>query len=154
MKKRTPVDLHGVNHWFCQKCKSYQPEFNFFKSKTPNGLSYYCKPCHIDVSRTTSDPEKVRIQRRLSSRRDRIRHRDKRNKAALERSLKNSNNYRVKQRKEFVKAVQRGDMIRPNECSMCGDTGKICGHHDDYSKPFEVRWVCYSCHGKIHRKAA
>lgn len=49
-------------------------------------------------------------------------------------------------------AVRDGRMFKPEECEMCGELGrKIHGHHDDYSKPLEVRWVCPPCHKEIHR---
>ena len=56
-------------------------------------------------------------------------------------------------------AIARGE-IEPQSCEGCrkvayetrdGRRG-IHAHHDDYSKPFEVRWLCYACHGKEHRK--
>jgi ribosomal protein S27AE len=44
--------------------------------------------------------------------------------------------------------VRRGAMTRM-PCESCGTT-KSQAHHDDYSKPLEVRWLCAKCHGRHH----
>jgi len=41
---------------------------------------------------------------------------------------------------------------RPDKCSMCNLEAKIEGHHNDYSKPLQVAWVCQDCHIKFHSK--
>lgn len=41
-------------------------------------------------------------------------------------------------------------MVRPETCSSCGQRRKVDGHHDDYSKPLDVTWLCRLCHGKRH----
>ncbi len=35
-------------------------------------------------------------------------------------------------------------------CEVCGDP-KTDGHHEDYSRPLEVRWLCRLCHARAHR---
>lgn len=48
-------------------------------------------------------------------------------------------------------ALRDGRLFKPTECSICHDMDcQIEGHHDDYSQPLEVRWVCSSCHSGIH----
>lgn len=50
-------------------------------------------------------------------------------------------------------AVAKGDLVRPELCSACGlpgGGGRIEGHHEDYSKPLDVTWLCPSCHKKLH----
>jgi hypothetical protein len=50
-------------------------------------------------------------------------------------------------------AVRDGRLSKPDACQSCGATDcRIEGHHDDYAKPLDVRWVCRSCHVEIHRQ--
>lgn len=49
-------------------------------------------------------------------------------------------------------AIEEGHLVRPDQCEDCGGGGQILGHHDDYSKPLDVRWLCNSCHRKWHNK--
>lgn len=47
-------------------------------------------------------------------------------------------------------AVRDGLVFRPDRCERCGNAGKVHAHHDDYSKPLEVEWLCVPCHGTEH----
>lgn len=46
-------------------------------------------------------------------------------------------------------AVREGKII-PQPCEVCGKT-TVQAHHDDYNKPYEVRWLCEECHKMWHR---
>jgi hypothetical protein len=48
-----------------------------------------------------------------------------------------------------TKAIKEGTLVR-QPCEVCVTTEGIHGHHDDYSKPLEVRWLCNFHHGKHH----
>lgn len=52
---------------------------------------------------------------------------------------------------KVAKAKAKGLLI-PTPCEECGATERIQAHHEDYSKPLEVDWLCPACHGKRHRK--
>ncbi len=58
---------------------------------------------------------------------------------------------RIKCREIFFNARERGKIKVPSKCEICNNKTKLHGHHEDYSKPLEVRWVCRPCHRKIHR---
>lgn len=45
-------------------------------------------------------------------------------------------------------AIRAGKMTR-DPCEVCGNP-KSEGHHDDYSKPLEVRWLCKKHHTEHH----
>ena len=58
--------------------------------------------------------------------------------------------YKEKVRRDTFKAISRGDLVR-KPCEVCGSE-KVDAHHDDYSKPFAVRWLCRRHHGEVHRR--
>jgi hypothetical protein len=45
--------------------------------------------------------------------------------------------------------VRKGNIVR-QPCEKCGAPAQA--HHDDYSKPLDVRWLCPTHHGMEHRK--
>lgn len=49
---------------------------------------------------------------------------------------------------EYVSAMQRGKLI-PQPCEVCGKE-KSQGHHEDYSKPLDVVWLCVRHHQDRH----
>jgi len=51
--------------------------------------------------------------------------------------------------------LARGSLKR-GPCEREGATcrGRVHAHHDDYSKPLEVRWLCALHHREVHRRLA
>ena len=56
---------------------------------------------------------------------------------------------RVRAREKVLYALKRGKLMR-QPCEVCGET-KTQAHHDDYSKPLEVRWLCKKHHDEFHK---
>lgn len=46
----------------------------------------------------------------------------------------------------YHRALRQGELTR-KPCEVCGNP-KTHGHHEDYSKPLEVRWLCETHHGE------
>ncbi len=47
--------------------------------------------------------------------------------------------------------VRSGEVVKPSHCQLCGSKQqRIEGHHQDYSRPLDVLWVCRVCHVGIH----
>jgi len=47
-------------------------------------------------------------------------------------------------------AVASGKLVKPDACQDCGAAVPLQAHHEDYSKPLDVMWLCSSCHAKHH----
>jgi hypothetical protein len=102
---------------------------------------------------------------RAKSRRSYKRHTDKRlayNRAHPEERLKISLKWRAKNPEKYKChqilnwALRNGIIRKPNKCSRCPkkitDKKYLHGHHEDYSSPLKVVWVCNQCHCNIHRE--
>jgi hypothetical protein len=141
----------------CKKTKSFD-EF-YPHSQMFDGYLNKCKECvrgavrehrknNLDRIRSY-DRKRGRTEKRLSLSRERSRKKRvecaKYKKAWIERNSEKRAAHLLVQgavsRKEIVKGV----------CEVCG-AAKVEAHHDDYTKPLEVRWLCRKHHAEHHRK--
>lgn len=127
----------------CTKCGVDKPLTEFNRDgKALDGLRTRCRECvraqsagwrarHPDAWRTYMEAH--RTEYAAYARQHKLRHPTKR--AA---------------REALHYAVVVGRVIRPSTCPACGRTGRIEGHHDDYSRPLDVQWLCSRCHKALH----
>jgi hypothetical protein len=94
-----------------------------------------CRPC-ARRSRKIYEKSHRHIQNEKIKKHD-ARHRDRKNA-----------------RLAVIKAVKRGQIKRSPFCLLCWKVCKTEGHHPDYSKRFEIVWLCGDCHRFIHGRQA
>lgn len=104
-------------------------------------------------------PRKVEINERESLRRKEQRKKDP---EFVERERKRQRDrYIIKKHEMLPKhnahklvmyAVKLGLLTKPENCVKCGLKIRIEGHHEDYSKPLEVQWLCKVCHVARHKE--
>jgi hypothetical protein len=49
------------------------------------------------------------------------------------------------------RAVKRGEIERPDYCTLCKKQTLVHGHHHDYNDIYNVTWLCSGCHSRLHR---
>ena len=80
------------------------------------------------------------------------RNRDKMYNRLYTREWQRKHRSEVKAEHDVALLARLGKKIKPTECEICKwSKTRLSGHHQDYSKPLEVIWVCGSCHKKIHQ---
>jgi hypothetical protein len=52
-------------------------------------------------------------------------------------------------RQTLKNAILLGKIRRPDRCEACGELAKVEGHHEDYTRPFWVEWLCRECHAGL-----
>lgn len=129
----------------CKRCLVEKPVSEFYRHKeTSDGYLSFCKMC---------TQERVRFYRKSVRGREveRLRNR-RRKKYLLERQkiYRKNNPEKYKARTLLSYALRIGKLKR-GLCEVCGDKDTEA-HHDDYSKPLEVRWLCYTHHRMITNK--
>lgn len=148
-EKNEPLEAEPKS---CSKCGTGKPKSDFYGDKrSTDGLRSECKACHKDTLKQTQDLDTRRKNARKRNRRYLINNpgkfKENRQKTAYE--VRRTVQYRARQ--VLSRAILRGKVVRPDECSRCGVPCKPQGHHDDYSRPLDVAWLCSSCHGIAHR---
>ena len=126
----------------CSKCKEMLDVSMFHKnSRAKSGYQSQCKKC-----RTPSRPP-IEVRREYNKR-WRERNREKFNR--LTREWKARNKEKVRAHRKVNKALLYG-RLEKKPCEICGEL-KVEAHHEDYSKPLEVVWLCRKHHVERHQE--
>lgn len=64
------------------------------------------------------------------------------------RKYREANMEKVHARSIVNNHIKLGKLTR-KPCEKCGEP-KSHAHHDDYSRPLDVKWLCRKCHGNHH----
>lgn len=161
--EKKPKIIDGTECWLCSKCKKWLPAKQFYKmSSAANGLRSNCKTCarqyHIDNRQVNLERNRQyhADNKQACNERSRQYYADNR-QAMLEHDAKRHKTPKGRARLAVTNAVRDGVLFKPGRCEKCNEPFEkhlLHGHHEDYSKPLEVEWLCSKCHGKRHRMAA
>jgi len=131
----------------CNHCKIRKPENEFYKMhRCLNDLSFICKKC--DRKRTEEYRSNNRHIIRERFKKWRNKNKDKIN--AYQKLYQLKNKERINVRATVYRAIKLKKIIRKN-CSVCNEK-KSEAHHEDYSKPLDIIWLCRLHHAQIHKK--
>ena len=150
----------------CRVCGEIKVAGEFYKHpKMKGGRDSKCKECtkaavkanrdkkidyykHYDAWRFQNDP-------RVRERHARYRNTEDCMKSMVTSRAKYDNANPEKRAAHVLlgNAVRDGRVIKPENCSACGNftpSRRLHGHHEDYAKPLEVVWLCIDCHSSHH----
>lgn len=123
------------------------------------GEKHWCKECCYAYGKRYRElnADKIRESKRLYSHTEKSKeYKKKWNKENVERTrarylrYKESHLEEVKARSTLYNLIAHGKNDIRKPCEVCGEI-KVEAHHDDYSKPLEVKWLCIKHHKELHR---
>lgn len=51
--------------------------------------------------------------------------------------------------RSYAGVYKRRGVLRPEPCEACGSSA-VEMHHEDYTRPLDVIWLCRACHLSLH----
>lgn len=147
----------------CRECKQTKPLSDFYAHPMmKDGHLNKCVECVKNRVKTHREKnlDKIRAydkQRSTQPHRVKARKEYIKTEAGKIARKKASINYKKKYPMAYAahvitcNALRDGKIFREEVCSVCGSTYNVEGHHDDYTKPLELRWLCEPCHKEWHR---
>jgi len=128
----------------CKKCGEANPD-NFYSS-----CVIECKECiknRVRLNYRENITHFVSYERERESRPER-----KEFKFLQMRKHRSMNPDKYRARTAVGNALRDGKIVKKN-CERCGSVDSQA-HHHDYSKPLEVKWMCFACHRAEHGQEA
>ena len=147
----------------CTKCGEFKPLFDYHQRKDnkADGRRADCIVCVRERKRVHLLKNKARINRKRRAHYDankaeikpRLRAYYRANKGKVSAGVRRweSVNPEKKLAHRAVAYAKRCGELVPQPCEVCG-LEKVEAHHDDYSKPLDVRWLCRTHHRQWHRE--
>ena len=146
----------------CTKCKVELPIDQF--SAKGSGKRSICKSCQNKQWQEYAPKYALNIENRRKQRRERYTNdpeyrrkqladsarRQKNNRETINKKLNASGQVAAYQK--IKRLIRRGVIVKPEFCVDCGVKPPKDAHHEDYSKPLEVIWLCHACHMERHMK--
>jgi len=132
----------------CFKCQQTKAITEFYvHPQMGDGRLNKCKEC---AKRDVSKNYQANVEHYTSYERERSRRPERKAAVSMYRKRRPS----IKRAATIAtgNAIRDGKLI-PKPCEKCGES-KAEAHHDDYSKPLEVRWLCRKHHLEHHGKVS
>ncbi len=146
----------------CSVCQEQKDRKEFQKrAASIDGLTGACKDCLHDRDRKRYPKER---EKRMQQHKEYIktssgraaakRAYTKHNKSPLHllsvQLWRKCNPEKVRTHGVLNYRIKTGEVVRPDHCERCQAECVPHGHHDDYSKPLDVTWLCVPCHKLEH----
>ena len=126
----------------CTKCKRSLPYEMYSKNAARSlGLSPRCKDCQRIERLKSADWHKEYLRKRYAE------DPEFRSRRALQ-AHKADTPEKIIARRRVNDRIATGTLVR-GSCKICGKP-KADAHHEDYSKPLEIIWLCRSHHKQYH----
>jgi hypothetical protein len=147
----------------CRECNVEQPLSEFYKhAAMGDGHLNKCKSCvkqRVNKHREENIEKAREYDRKRAMFPHRVQARMKyiQTEQGKQSRKKSMEKYYVTYPMKHAAHVITGNAVRDKKiekqtkCSECKSTKKIEAHHDDYTKPLEVRWLCNACHRAWHK---
>lgn len=146
----------------CRDCNEEKSIDSFYKMKRGDlkagfTMCSYCKECWGERYSHWGDKNKMSFKqldkhRKTDKEYQRIKRAENPERKSEENEVYNRENpNRIKANSILNVAIKKGEIKR----SLCRDCDRTDthGHHEDYSKPLEVKWLCPVHHKKLHQVA-
>ena len=143
------MEVHIMTEKRCFKCSRVLPISEYYTHPDmSDGHLGKCKDCARADARETRR-NRTDYYREYDRQRAKLRKRRDQTNATARRRHK-AYPEKTAAHNAVTRAIRKGSLARPGQCSNCGVECKPNAHHDDYSKPLDVRWLCRRCHGILH----
>lgn len=135
----------------CFKCGKLKPIGSFYRH--PAMVDGYLNKCKECTKKDTKRNYRKNLNHYAAYERERAQRPERKAKAIeYQRTRRANNPEQYKAHCAVNNAIRDGKLI-PQPCEICG-TEPAQAHHEDYSKPLEVQWLCRVHHLQKHGKAS
>jgi hypothetical protein len=131
----------------CRYCKKDKPLTEFStQPDLADGYKNICRDCVREYNRQYREERKEELS---AYEQERAKTRDRREyRAENTKRWRESNPDGYAAHNAVGEAIRTGKLLR-GPCEVCGSLD-VHAHHDDYSKPLTVHWLCAEHHAKHH----